>query len=202
VNGAGAAGSAIAKLLVCSEQDPNTCQSAREVILVDSQGIIHKKRKGLTPEKKKLARITNPEQKEGNLEEALQRADAFIGVSKGNILTASDIQKMNRNAIIFALANPVPEIEPALALQAGASIVGTGRSDFPNQINNALAFPGIFRGALDAKANSISNAMKLQAAYAIAATVPKPRCNHILPSVFDKQLVRNVADAVQKSANQ
>lgn len=203
VNGSGAAGSAIAKLLVCSGQDRQLCQSAGEVIALDSQGIIHKKRKGLSPEKKKLARITNPEQKQGGLEEALQGADAFIGVSKGNILTAPMIQCMNQKPIIFALANPVPEIEPALALQAGASIVATGRSDFPNQINNALAFPGIFRGALDSKATRISNRMKLHAAYAIAATVPKPRRNYILPSVFEKQLVKNVSKAVQEtSANQ
>lgn len=198
VNGAGAAGNAIARLLVCADEDANICTSAAEVIVCDSKGILFKGRKKLDAHKKELARLTNPNKTQGKLTDALRTADVFIGVSKGNVLSKSMIQSMAKKPVVFALANPVPEIIPTAAQKAGAFVMATGRSDFPNQVNNALAFPGVFRGALDCGARRISNAMKLAAAFALSTTIPKPRRNYILPSVFDKRVVPRIAKAVAK----
>ncbi len=196
VNGAGAAGSAIAKLLVCADQNKNICKKVANVIVCDSKGIISKRRKNLGKYKKKLSYITNKNKILGKLEDALTGADVFIGVSTGNILKENMIKKMNKDPIIFALANPIPEIMPKKAKMAGAKIVATGRSDFPNQVNNALAFPGIFRGLLDSEAKKVTNIMKLSAAYALADTVKKPNKNMILPSIFDKNVVKNIRNAI------
>ena len=202
VNGAGAAGTAITKLLTCADIDSSVCKATANVILCDSKGIIHKKRKDLHTYKKSLAQITNKHNNKGTLAEALHDADVFIGVSKGNLLTKHMIKTMNAKPIIFALANPTPEIMPNLAKQAGAAIVATGRSDFPNQVNNVLAFPGIFRGALDTGATRITEYMKLHAAYALARTVKRPTSQKILPSVFDKHVVSNITKAVKTVVKQ
>ena len=138
---------------------------------------------------------------EGDIHEVIKGADVFIGVSKGNILTKEDIQNMAENPIIFAMANPTPEIMPKDAYEAGAAIVGTGRSDFPNQINNVLAFPGIFKGALKARASTISTEMKLAAAYAIANSLENPTAEMVIPSALDSSLAQVVADAVEKAAH-
>ena len=199
INGAGAAGTAVAKLLSCADNESTICKKTADIIICDSQGIIHNRRKHSHPYKKHLARITNVNNLRGNLAEALKGADVFIGVSKGNILQESMIKRMDEKPIIFGLANPTPEIMPAKAKRAGAAIVATGRSDFPNQVNNVLAYPGIFRGALDAHAKRITEAMKLQAAHALAKAVKKPSANKILPPVFDKKVVTYVAKAVRNS---
>ena len=198
INGVGAAGTAIAKLLLCMGIDRKICTSVKEIVLCDTQGIIYDGRPDLNEVKKALARITNTKKRKGTLKEALEGSDVFIGVSKGNLLTADDLKVMNRDAIVFAMANPVPEIMPAEALKV-ATIVGTGRSDFPNQINNSLAFPGVFRGALDSKATRINNEMKIAAATAIANCV-RPTKGNILPYTLDKNVVAKVAEAVKKTA--
>ncbi len=200
VNGAGAAGSAIAKLLLCVSQEPRICRSVKDVIVCDSHGILSRERTDLSGYKAELARMTNREHCQGGLAEALEGADAFIGLSVPGVLSASLIRWMEKDPIIFALANPVPEIMPSQAYKAGAAIVATGRSDFPNQVNNLLAFPGVFRGALDARAPCITNLMKLNASYAIAHLVKKPSARLILPSAFNKKVVDAVAQAVKKSA--
>lgn len=200
VAGAGAAGTAISRLLVCADQHNEICKSTGIIIVCDSLGAIYKGRKNLSPHKKQLAKITNRENFTGNLEEALNKADAFIGVSRGNILKENMIKKMNKKPIIFALANPIPEISPRKAKKAGAAIIATGRSDFPNQVNNALAFPGIFRGALDSHAKKITSKMKLSAAYALAKTIKHPTRNKILPSIFDKNIVKNIAKKVMNQS--
>ncbi|MEK6828770.1 MAG: NADP-dependent malic enzyme, partial [Nanoarchaeota archaeon] len=196
VAGAGAAGTAISKLLVCADQHNEICKSTGNIIVCDSLGSIYKGRKNLEQHKKQLAKITNQENFIGSLEEAVTKADAFIGVSRGNILKENVIKKMNKKPIIFALANPIPEIDPMRAKRGGAAIIATGRSDFPNQVNNALAFPGVFRGALDAHAKKITNKMKLSAAYALAKTIKHPTKSKILPSIFDKNVVKNIAKKV------
>ena len=198
INGAGAAGIATAKLLLCLDIDKKICTSVREIVLCDSKGIIYDGRPDLNEFKKQLAKITNRSRRKGALRDALEGADVFIGVSTGNLLKADDLRKMNENAIIFAMANPVPEIMPGEASKV-AAIVGTGRSDFPNQINNSLAFPGVFRGALDAKATKINNEMKIAAAHALANCV-KPTKENILPYTLDKQIVPKIAEAVRKAA--
>jgi malate dehydrogenase (oxaloacetate-decarboxylating) len=172
------------------------------VIVCDTKGIISRNREDLNIEKQALLGYTNQENRQGDLRAALTGADVFIGVSKGNLLTAEDIKLMAPNALVFAMANPTPEIMPDVALQAGAFVVGTGRSDFPNQVNNVLAFPGIFRGALDAGAPQITNAMKIAAAYALAEYVKEPTPSHILPDVFDKGVAAAVATAVAKAAQE
>ncbi|MFH1254997.1 MAG: NADP-dependent malic enzyme [bacterium] len=187
INGAGAAGIAIAKLLMAV--------GAVNLILVDSVGIIHCEREDLNFSKKEIAKKTNKEKIKGGLSEAMKGADVFIGVSAGNLVSAEMIKSMRENPIVFAMANPVPEIMPELALKAGAAIVGTGRSDFPNQINNALVFPGIFRGLLDNKIKQATTAIKIKAAIALAGTV-KPNKNKILPAITDKRVVKAVAKAV------
>jgi len=198
INGVGAAGTAIAKILLCLGIDKKICTSVKEIILCDSKGIIYLGREGLNDEKKELAQITNPQKRQGTLLDALQDADVFIGVSKPNLLTADDLKVMNDKAIIFAMANPTPEIMPDEAKKV-AAIVGTGRSDFPNQINNSLAFPGVFRGALDAKATKINDEMKVAAAHAIAGLVD-PTADNLLPYTLDPNVVPAVAAAVKKTA--
>lgn len=199
-NGAGAAGTAVAKLLLCIDVDGKICTHVKEVILCDSKGIIYNGREDLNDFKQQMSKITNPENKKGTLKDALEGADVFIGVSKGDLLTADDLRVMNKDAIIFAMANPVPEIMPDEAEKV-ATIVGTGRSDFKNQINNSLAFPGVFRGALDAKATKINNEMKIAAAEAIASCV-EPTKDNILPYTLDKNVVAKVAEAVAKMAKE
>ena len=200
INGAGAAGIAIAKMLLCFDASHN-CKSVKEVIMCDSKGIIHKSRKDLNDYKKKLANTSNKLNRTGTLEDAMKNMDVFIGVSKGNIVSPDMIKSMNKDAIIFAMANPTPEIMPNLALKAGAKVVATGRSDFPNQVNNVLAFPGVFRGAIDAQAPQITSKMKAAAAKALANMVKKPTANEILPSVFNKQVAKTIAKAVMQAAD-
>ena len=202
VSGAGAAGFAITRLLRCIGYNPEVCTMVRDIIVCDTQGIIHRGRKGLYANKYKfiLADETNRSGRTGSLADALEGADVFIGVSAPGIVTGEMIRRMNDQAIVLAMANPVPEIMPDLARDAGAYIVGTGRSDFPNQINNALAFPGVFRGALDARAERITDEMKVAAAHALAGYVKKPTRDHIMPPVLDHHVVRVVADAVQAAA--
>ena len=200
INGAGAAGIAIARLLKCKDNRDRSCRSVKEIILCDSKGIIHKARKHLNDAKREALAFTNPNDTKGSLQNALKDADVFIGVSVGGLLTRKDIKRMANDAIIFALANPTPEIMPDEAYAGGAKIVGTGRSDFPNQINNVLGFPGIFRGALDARAKSISTSMKIAAARAIARHLRKPTPMEIIPSTLDEQVAWAVAKAVKEAA--
>lgn len=190
INGAGAAGIAITKLLLK--------YSFKHIILLDSKGIICKGRSDLNEVKKKISEQTNMECIKGDLEDALQGADIFIGVSKPNLLNERLIKLMNKDPVIFALANPTPEIMPDQAKKAGAFIVATGRSDFPNQVNNSLAFPGIFRGALDIKAKRITDDMKIAAAQAIASLV-QPSSEKIIPFSLDRDVVPAVANAVKKA---
>ncbi len=194
VNGLGAAGTAIAKMLICA--------GASDMVLVDKKGIIDKSDDSLGTERQALAEITNPRKITGGLESAIKGADVFVGVSAPNILTEAMVSTMNKDAIVFAMANPTPEIMPEKALKAGARIVGTGRSDYPNQINNVLVFPGIFRGALDCGALAITEEMKLAAAYAIASHIPENELNeeNIIPSALDKTVAAEIAAAVKAAA--
>lgn len=198
INGAGAAGSAISDLLLTMNFQGQATQSVKEIIVCDSKGIIHESRSDLTanPAKLRLARKTNRNNLKGNLADALCEADVFIGVSVPKAVTPAMIASMNAKPIVFAMANPVPEIMPEEAKAAGAFIVGTGRSDFPNQVNNVLAFPGIFRGALDAKATSFTHNMKLEAAFALADGVKNLAADTILPSVLDKKVPYEMAQRV------
>jgi len=200
INGSGAAGMAIAKLLQCIEQDPNHCESVREVILCDRKGAIHSGREDLNETKQHALKFTNRNGVEGSVHEVIKGADVFIGVSSGGLLKAKDIQTMADSAIVFAMANPEPEIYPEEAKKGGAAVVGTGRSDFPNQVNNVLAFPGIFRGTLDAQAKVISPKMKIAAAYALANSVESPSADEVIPSPLDKSVAPLVAQAVEKAA--
>lgn len=202
ISGAGAAGYAITRLITCIGYTPLSCTPVKDIIVCDTKGIIYQGREGLYDNKYKfiLGDETNKENRRGGLKEAMAGADVFIGVSSGGIVTPEMVSLMNSDPIVFALANPVPEILPDLARKGGAEIVGTGRSDYPNQINNVLAFPGIFRGALDARAVKINDAMKIAAAHAIANYVTNPTPDHILPDPLDKGVVRTVADAVRKAA--
>lgn len=196
VNGAGSAGIAITKLLLK--------YGFTDVTMCDINGIITKQSEKLTSEQKMMAELTNPEQKTGKLADALKGADVFVGVSAPNIVSQEMVASMNENAILFAMANPVPEIMPDKAKEAGAAVVGTGRSDFPNQINNVLAFPGVFRGALDVRASDINDEMKLAAAHAIAGLITDEERSpeYIIPSPFDKRVVKVVAEAVAKAAKE
>ncbi|MBI2652472.1 NADP-dependent malic enzyme [Candidatus Woesearchaeota archaeon] len=198
INGAGAAGTAVTKLLLCLGIDKNICTSVKEIVLCDSKGIIYDGRTDLNEFKAQIAKVTNKSKRQGTLRDALEGADAFIGLSTGNLLNADDLKKMSKNAIVFAMANPIPEIMPDEARKF-AAVVGTGRSDFPNQINNSLSFPGVFRGALDAKATKINNEMKIAAAHALANCIV-PTKDNILPYTLDKQVVPKVAEAVKKAA--
>ena len=199
INGAGAAGISVAKLLTCFEISEHVCTSVKDVRICDSKGIIYEGREMDNRYKEELAKITNKGRVQGTLSDAVKGADVFIGVSKPNTLTKEMVKTMGSNPIIFAMANPVPEIFPDEAMEAGAAIVGTGRSDFPNQINNSLVFPGVFRGALDAKATKITSEMKLAAARALAASV-EPTKERILPGALDKNVVKLIAEAVKKEA--
>ena len=194
VNGPGAAGTAITWLL----RD----FGAKNITLSDEYGILYPSRDNMEWHKKELAETFNKEDVRGNLIDAVKGADVFIGVSKGNLLTADMVKSMNKDAIIFAMANPTPEILPDVAKKAGAKVVGTGRSDFPNQVNNVLAFPGIFRGALDAKARKITKNMKIAAAKAIAGVISDDELNadNILPKPFDKRVKESVSKAVFDAA--
>ena len=189
INGAGAAGIAIAKLLLK--------YGFKKLIILDSIGIIYEGRENLNSVKNEISKITNHDLLKGGLSEALKDADVFIGVSRPNLLTGEMVKSMN-NPIIFAMANPIPEIMPDEAKNAGAFIVATGRSDFPNQVNNVLAFPGIFRGALDIRAKKITDKMKLDAAEALAGTI-EPSIDKILPDPLDKSVVTAIAKAVKKA---
>ncbi|HLD02383.1 MAG TPA: NADP-dependent malic enzyme [Candidatus Nanoarchaeia archaeon] len=200
VNGAGAAGSSIVKLLKCHHMNKDVCIPVKEIIVCDSNGIISRNRKDLKPYKKEISMMTNAGNIDGSLEDALHGADAFIGASSPDVLAPSMIKLMNDKPIIFALANPKPEIMPEEAMKAGAFIMATGRSDYPNQINNMLAFPGIFRGALDSRAKVINNEMKLAAAHAIANTLKTPSQSMIIPNSFDMEVPKNVAAAVKAMA--
>lgn len=200
VNGVGAAGTAIARLLRCIGQEQDRCMSVQDVIMCDSKGAIHAGRDDLNPVKKELLGYTNSEGKSGSIQDLLEGADVFIGVSVGGLLQSADIARMAPRAIVFAMANPEPEIMPDLAKEGGAEVVGTGRSDFPNQVNNVLAFPGIFRGALDAGAKTISPEMKIAAAYALAAAVREPVADRILPSPMDRTVAPLIAKAVCRAA--
>ena len=194
VNGLGAAGTAISKMLIAA--------GATNMVLVDRKGIIDENDEALGEERQALARITNPEALTGNLTVAIKDADVFVGVSAPGIVSEDMIKSMNSDAIVFAMANPTPEIMPDLAKKAGARVVGTGRSDFPNQINNVLVFPGIFRGALDCGAKAITEDMKLAAAYALANHIPENELNeeNIIPSALDRSVASEIAEAVKKSA--
>lgn len=191
VNGAGSAGIAITKLLLT--------YGFINVITCDKIGIINRNIDNLNPMQKKMAKITNPDGESGTLADAMKNADIFIGVSAPNIVTSEMAASMNKDAILFAMANPVPEIMPDAAKAAGVRIVGTGRSDFPNQINNVVAFPGIFKGALEGRARQITEEMKLAAAHAIASLVPDDELNedNIMPEAFNPQVAEVVANAVK-----
>lgn len=191
VNGAGSAGVAITKLLL-TYGFPN-------IIMCDKVGIVSKDTEGLNWMQKKMTEVTNLNNETGSLADALKGADIFIGVSAPNIVTPEMVASMNRDSILFAMANPVPEIMPDVAKAAGARVVGTGRSDFPNQVNNVVAFPGIFNGALEGRATQITEEMKLAAAEAIAGLVPADKLSddNIMPEAFDPQVAEVVADAVK-----
>ena len=192
VNGAGSAGVAITKLLLT--------YGFKDVTMCDISGILGKGSQNLNWMQQKMVEVTNPEQKTGTLADALKGADIFVGVSAPNIVTQDMVASMNKDAILFAMANPVPEIMPDIAKAAGAKVVGTGRSDFPNQVNNVVAFPGIFKGALEGRATAITKEMKLATAKAIAGLVPDEELNenNILPEAFDPRVADVVSRAVKE----
>ena len=189
ISGAGAAGSAVAKLLGAA--------GITEIVVLDRAGAIYAGRTDLNESKKELAALTNPRKVSGDLATVLQGSDVFVGVSGPNLLTADDIRTMAKDAIVFALSNPIPEIMPEEARKGGARVIATGRSDFPNQVNNALVFPGVFRGALDHGVTEITQAMKLKAAKALAQLVLKPTAEKIIPDVFDKRVVPAIAKVIR-----
>ena len=194
VSGAGAAAIAITKLLLTA--------GIADAILCDSKGAIYEGRDGLNDVKVEMSKITNKEKRAGSLADVISGADVFVGVSAPGVLTPEMVKTMAKDPIIFACANPTPEIDPALAKEAGAAVIGTGRSDYPNQVNNVLAFPGIFRGALDVHATKINEEMKLAAAYAIANLVSAEELNaeYVIPSPFDPRVAPAVASGVAKAA--
>ena len=193
INGAGSAGIAIARLLLS--------YGFPDVTLCDKSGILSRQSEGLNWMQEKMMDVTNPEGKTGTLADAMKGADIFIGVSAPGIVSQEMVASMNPDAILFAMANPVPEIMPDLAKAAGARVVGTGRSDFPNQVNNVVAFPGIFKGALEGRATQITEKMKLAAALAIASLVPEDQLNedNIMPEAFDPRVADVVAEAVKSN---
>ena len=193
-SGAGAAGVAISRLL--------DSLGAKDIVMCDRKGIICEGAEGLTDAKKEIAAFTNRNHRKGSLADAMKGADIFIGVSGPGLVTEEMVASMNKGAIVMPMANPVPEIMPDLAIKAGAAVVGTGRSDFPNQINNVLAFPGIFRGALDVRASDINEEMKIAAAKAIASLVSDDELNpeYIIPKAFDPRVGKTVAQAVAQAA--
>ncbi len=194
ISGAGSAGISIAKMMMHF--------GFGEIILCGSHGTIYDGAPNINPEQQKMALVTNKEKLAGTLADAMKGADIFIGVSKPGIVTEDMVRSMAKDPIVFTMANPVPEIMPDLAKKAGAAVVGTGRSDFPNQVNNVLAFPGIFRGALDARAPKITEEMMEAAARAIAGVIPEDELSaeYVLPDAFDKRVVKAVAEAVEKVA--
>jgi len=197
INGVGAAGVAIAKIILNI--------GVKDMLLVDSKGMIYKGRKdGMNWAKEEMAEVTNKDLRTGGLAEAMKEADVFIGVSQANIVTEEMVKTMNKDAIIFAMANPVPEIDPDLAKKAGARVVGTGRSDYPNQINNVLAFPGVFRGTFDVRAKEINEAMKIAAANALAELIADDELkeDYIIPNPFDKRVRPAIAEAVAEAARE
>ncbi len=193
LSGAGAAGIAISKMLLMYEKP-------KDLIMCDSQGIIYPGRKHLNLYKEEMALKTNKHRQKGTLADAMEGADLFIGVSAAGIVTKDMVKKMAKDAIVLALANPVPEIMPDVAMKGGARIIATGRSDFPNQVNNVLAFPGIFRGALNSCATTINTEMKVAAAHALATYVKKPNEENIIPDTLDRNVPYVIADAVEKVA--
>ena len=195
-SGAGAAGVAVIRLLMA--------MGLKDVVMCDRKGAIYEGRDGLNTEKQEMARISNRMLKKGTLADVIKGADVFIGVSAPGLVTEDMVTSMADQAILFPMANPTPEIMPDKALAAGAAVVGTGRSDFPNQINNVLAFPGIFRGALDVRASDINDQMKIAAAYAIAGLVSAEElsADYILPAAFDPRVCEAVAEAVKKAARE
>ncbi|MFT5689892.1 MAG: malate dehydrogenase (oxaloacetate-decarboxylating) [Planctomycetota bacterium] len=199
ISGAGAAGRAIVHLLACTEGD-DRCIPVKRLRICDSKGIVAPHNKFNNSVKEELALLTNPEGEQGSLQDALKGADVFIGVSRGGLLNAADIATMAPDAIVLAMANPEPEIHPAEAKEGGAAIVGTGRSDYPNQVNNVLAFPGLFRGALEARATRFTNGMKFAAIDAISNAVKSPNAECILPSPFDRSVAVAVAREVAAAA--
>lgn len=196
VNGAGAAGTAITNLLLSS--------GVKNLIACDKVGILYDGIENVDDAKKALAKVTNPEKLKGTLADALVGADVFIGVSAPGIVNKDMVKSMNKDSILFAMANPTPEIMPDEAKAAGARVIGTGRSDFPNQVNNVLAFPGIFRGALDVRAKEINEEMKIAAAYAIASMIKDEDLNedNVIPYALDKSVANNVAEAIKKAARE
>ena len=196
VNGAGAAGTAIAKLLLSL--------GVKNLIACDKVGILYRGIENVDDAKKELAKVTNPDNIKGTLADALVGADVFIGVSAPGIVSQEMVRAMNKDSILFAMANPTPEIMPDEAKAAGARVIGTGRSDFPNQVNNVLAFPGIFRGALDVRAKEINEEMKIAAAYAIASMIKDEDLNenNVIPNALDRTVAANVAEAIKKAARE
>ncbi|MFH1966591.1 MAG: NADP-dependent malic enzyme [Patescibacteria group bacterium] len=193
INGAGAAGIAVAKLLLA--------YGVKNIILIDSTGTIYPGREKLNSAKKEIAKVTNLKKENGKIEHVIKGADVFIGISVANVLKSEWVKIMAPKSIVFAMANPVPEIMPNQAKKAGAMIIATGRSDFPNQINNVLAFPGIFRGLLDNRAKKVTLKMKLEAAKTLASIVKNPTPDKIIPSVFDKQIVKRISQSIKKCIN-
>lgn len=189
VAGAGAAGTAVTKLLLKA--------GVKDIIVLDRKGTLSKKRTDLSGHKKELAATTNPRNLDGSLQDALAGADAVLGVSGPGLMNADDVRLMAKKAIVFAMANPTPEIMPEEAKKGGAAVIGTGRSDYPNQINNSLVFPGVFRGALDNRVTKITDDMKLKAAKNLAALVKKPTADKIVPGPFDKGVMQAVAKAIK-----
>lgn len=196
VNGAGAAGTAIAKLLLSS--------GVKNLIACDKAGILYRGNENVDEAKRELAKVTNPDNIQGTLADALVGADVFIGVSAPGVVSQDMVRAMNKDSILFAMANPTPEIMPEEAKAAGARVIGTGRSDFPNQVNNVLAFPGIFRGALDVRAKEINEEMKIAAAYAIASMIKDEDLNdnNVIPYALDRTVADNVAEAIKKAARE
>ncbi len=189
ISGAGAAGTAVAKLLVTA--------GIKDIILLDRQGTIYAGRAGLNIHKAELAKLTNPRKVKGDLNDAMRGADVFLGVSGKGLLKAEHVSSMAERSIVFAMANPEPEILPSEAKKAGAMVIATGRSDYPNQINNSLVFPGIFRGALDRGVKKITSETKLRAARALAALVKSPTASNIIPDMLDPRVTASVAGAVR-----
>jgi malate dehydrogenase (oxaloacetate-decarboxylating) len=196
VNGAGAAGGSIIKMLISL--------GAEDILLCDSKGIVYEGNKRNNWYKEELAKMTNKDNKQGTLKEAMEGTDVFIGVSAGDVVDEEMIKSMNNDSIVLAMANPIPEIMPEKALNAGCRVYGSGRSDFANQINNVLAFPGIFRGALDVRATDINEEMKLVAAYAIANIIKEEDLeeDYVIPDALDKRIAKEVAKAVSKAARE
>lgn len=202
INGAGAAGSAIAKLIRGVGIPASDIDPVGDVIICDSKGAISPDRNNINSSKQAMLAYTNSNKRSGALKDVLKGADVFIGVSRGNIIGADDVKTMAKGAIILAMANPTPEIMPDEAQKGGAAVIGTGRSDFPNQVNNVLVFPGIFRGALDANAPVINGAMKIAAAAALAGAVDEPAADMILPHPLDRTVAPTIAKVVRATAKE